>query len=362
MAALSWIGTVRGPGIESGHARFEGAHARAALYHALAEALTEPQPGIQARLLGAVITAAQVLGSAACQRATLTLAELPARDLEALRDRYASLEARPGRPLALYESLHREGRLAGQATWEVEQRYRALGLTPAHGELPDHAGVELAFLGHLAAAEAEAWRAGERRLAARLRAKQRSFLRTHAGAWLPQVGRALAAADDAFYAVVGGLLSEFLSEELTGSKHESRVGLPTLEEPDACTLCGLCVGSCPSGALRVFETEGETGLWLNPVLCVGCRRCARICPEGALSLSSEATATPGAAGVAGRSRHHLLRRSPRAACPHCGRPTVSQAELDAVFARLQADLATQRRLSLCVQCKSWSVEVFGAKA
>lgn len=329
------------------------ARARALVYEALAEALAGPVPGIERVLLDAVTDGARSLRSAACQRAALALVELPVPRLEALRQSYAHLISSPGRrPLALYESLYRQGRLMGPITWDVERLYRALGLAPLEGELPDHASLELAFLGHLAAAEAEARATEDGRLVARLRVEQQRFLRTHAGAWLPDVGVALVAiANDPFYVTVGHLLSGFLSEELSGRKRADQIGLrlPTLKDPTACTLCGLCVGSCPLGVLRVSESGTETALVLNPSQCIGCNRCANTCPQQVLSL--QACRQPGAANGAG---YQILRYSPRTLCPRCGQPTVSQAEQNAVFARLQADPVTQNRLSLCVSCKSWS--------
>jgi ferredoxin/TorA maturation chaperone TorD len=339
----------------------KAACARSAVYLALAEAMAQPVLGIEDLLRNAAQTGARVLGSIACQRAAQALAERSAPGLEVLRQGYTRLLAPqviagPGRrPVALYESLHRHGRLAGPATWDVERRYQALGLASTEGELPDHASLELAFLGHLAAAEAEAQSARDTRLAARLRAEQRQFLRIHASAWLPVVGAALAAAGDPFYVIVGRLLNEFLAEELIGRKRagQTQASLPTLKNPAACTLCGLCVGSCPLGSLHVLENDSETMLTLNPSQCVGCNRCARICPQQALSMSLRVQTRHPARAENGAG-YRILRHSPRAACPNCGEPTVSQAELEAVFARLQPDWAMQRRLSLCVACKSWS--------
>lgn len=330
--------------------------ARAMIYQALAEALAGPTPGIQESLLEAVTIGARVLDSIACQKAALTLAELPVTGPEVLGRNYTRLIANPGRrPVALYESLHRGAGLMGQVTWEIERHYRALGLAPTEGESPDHASVELAFLGHLAAAEAEARTASDGRLVARLKAEQHTFLRSHAGTWLPEVGVALATADNRFYAAVGRLLNEFLAEEVAGRKQNgrTRVRFPALKNPDACTLCGLCVGSCPLGALRVIESATETALTLNPAQCIGCNRCGRTCPEGVLHLSP-ATEPINRPGLAHGPGYRVMRQSSRLGCPDCGRPTVSQAELDAVLARLKPDPAMQQRLCLCVECKSWS--------
>jgi ferredoxin len=326
----------------------EAARSRAMIYHALAEVLAGPVPGIERLLLDAVTTGSQVLGSAACQRAARALAEFPERSFEDLRDSYIRAIARPGgRPVALYESLHRQGSLMGQITRDVERHYRALGLASAGGELPDHASVELAFLGHLSIAEIQARAAKDGRLVSRLRAEQRYFLHTHAGAWVPDVGDALAVVEDLFYAAVGHVLRGFLSEELTPRKQngQTEAQLPSLKDPAGCTLCGLCVGSCLPGALQVMESITETALALKMTQCIGCGRCVRTCPEEMLVLSF---------GAANMTGWQVIRQSPRIGCPGCGRPTVSQAELDAVFAKLQPDPSVQQRLSLCVECKSWS--------
>ncbi|UCC89870.1 MAG: molecular chaperone TorD family protein [Anaerolineales bacterium] len=359
--------TLRPQALEQTQAGESEALARAGIYYALAEALAGPVAGMDSLLRDAALAGARVLDSDACRRAASSLAELPAPDLDALLTSYARLcgpgrwgsdgptqggqapaAMGPGRrPLALYESLHRRGCLGGQPTWDVERHYRGLGLAPVGGELPDHASVELAYLGHLSSAEAEAGAAGDSQLMAQLKVAQRTFLRTHAGAWLPEVGVTLAAEGDAFYAAVGWLLSGFLEEELVGRKRNGRARghVPQLKEPAACTLCGLCVGSCQFGALRVIENATQTALTLESARCLGCDRCVRTCPEGVLHLSCEA-----GDGTA----RQALRQSPRADCPSCGRPTVSQAELEAVLSRLQPDPAIQQRLRLCVACKSWS--------
>jgi NAD-dependent dihydropyrimidine dehydrogenase PreA subunit len=348
-------------------AQTDGTRARAMVYHALAEALAGPVPGITDLLLDAVTAGVQALDSGACRKAALALAESPMPDLEALYGSYTRLFGSGGqflddppegsevqvtasagrRPVALYESLHRRGCLGGQPTWDVERHYRALGLAPVGGELPDHASVELAYLGHLASAETEAGAVGDSWLVARLQEAQRGFLRSHAGAWLPEVGLGLATAGGPFYAAVGYVLSGFLSEELSGRKRrvQAQDRLPTLKDAATCTLCGLCVGSCPTNALRIIESATETTLRLYPTQCTGCKRCVRTCPEQVLSLSL---------GAENGADCRVMRQSPRVRCPNCSRPTVSQAELAAVWARLQPDSAMRQRLCLCVECKSLS--------
>ncbi len=331
-------------------AKPEARRARALIYHTLAEALSPPEPGLSELLLEAATAGAQALGSSACRWTALDLAKLPRPDMADLRARYARLIGGPGqRPVALYESLHLHGQLAGPVTWSVERHYRALGLAPIQGELPDHASLELAFLGHLAAAEAEAGTAGDGGLAARLEAERRAFIRMHAGLWLPRLGAALAGTDDPLYSAVGHLLRGFVSEELD-SRTQARPaakGHPVLNDPAACTLCGLCTRVCALGALQVCESTTETALTMDALQCTGCNRCVRICPDDLLVLAPDTLGTP-----QNGSARRVIRRSGRAACPECGRPTVSQAEMDAVCARLQPDPITQARLRLCVECKT----------
>ena len=325
-------------------------HARSLVYHALAEALYEPEPEAELHrsLLVATPQAAQTLSSPACQKAALALASMPKAATADLRQRYVRVTRNSARrPLALYESLFREGRLMGQATIAAGECYRKAGIATDNGELPDHASVELTFLGYLTEAQADT--SGDSLLVSRLRTEERAFLRAHPGGWLPDVGRQLAAADDPFYTAVGSFLSEFLDEELTGSRtrQSKRSGLPVLAEAAECNLCGLCVGTCPLKALGVVENENETALALDVSRCVGCMRCLRGCPQGVLSESAVGQTPSNRADSV-----QILRRSARAHCPVCGAPTVSQAELDAVFAALQPDPVMERQMSLCVSCKS----------
>ncbi|MBI3958890.1 MAG: molecular chaperone TorD family protein [Chloroflexi bacterium] len=329
-------------------------HARSLVYHALAEALSEPVAELHPLLLEATTKGAQTLGSPACRKAALSLATLPAPTAAELRQRYIRVTRNSARrPLALYGSLHREGRLMGQSAAAAEDRYRALGIVPDNGELPDHASVELAFMGHLAAAQASAYIAIDSLLVSRLGVEEHTFLREHPGVWLPDVGRELAAADDPFYAVVGVLLSEFLTEKLGSAwyRQARRAGFPVLQETDVCNLCGICIGACLPGALRMVESDTETALSLDISRCVGCNRCVRICPQRVLK-QLETDVLDAQHETNGASRIRILRRSPRAQCPICGRPTVSEAELEAVFATLQPDPMLKRQMSLCVECKS----------
>lgn len=324
---------------------------RADLYDTLAQVLDDPAmlaglPG-ESLLAEAVIGGAAALGSATCRRILFALEELPPVAGQELRQRLERVTARPDhRPLAFYESLATTGQLVGPPGQEAAAIYRQWGLE-ADGDLPDAASVELAFLAFLAQEEARAEAEGAAGQVRALRNAQRGFLQGHAMHWLPQLGRALAASGDPYFALLGQLLEGFLKEEqlrlLTPRAGVSKADIPFVVSGNLCSLCGFCVQTCPTRALWIGETDAETSLLFNPARCIGCAKCLPVCPEDALHMARR----DGAAGPL------ALQRSQRAHCPRCGAPTVSQAELDAVFARLDADPHLRQRLSLCNRCKNF---------
>lgn len=56
-----------------------------------------------------------------------------------------------------------------------------------------------------------------------------------------------------------------------------------LVNPDACDLCGACVGVCPFDAVELTESR----LTIIHYRCTRCNLCVEICPVEALSLQSE---------------------------------------------------------------------------
>ena len=55
-----------------------------------------------------------------------------------------------------------------------------------------------------------------------------------------------------------------------------------LFDPATCTICGDCVGACPSGCLAL--KEGWTVPVVDAGVCVRCGTCAVTCGEDAVSL------------------------------------------------------------------------------
>jgi heterodisulfide reductase subunit A len=53
---------------------------------------------------------------------------------------------------------------------------------------------------------------------------------------------------------------------------------------DDCIGCKLCEYSCPSGAIRVLETDRGAKAHVEEVLCMGCGVCVSACPERAVEL------------------------------------------------------------------------------
>ena len=316
---------------------------RAELYLALAEVVAEP-PGWLA-LSGKewpLFACASSLATAskAAARAAEHLAQIGAEPLALRRARYEALLAAPGQPrFSLYESLQRSGRLLGSEMLAVERLYRVAGLEIAGDQLPDHASLELAFLAYLAwkaASDSEHTRQWQR--------IERHFIRKHAGRWLPEVGRAIAASGDAVYAPVGLLLAQWLEETLQRRRNKRPLPQVPRVSQAGCTFCGFCVQICPTGALQIEEDQTETALLLCASRCSGCGLCIHTCTEGAMQLVATGDGRFGAE----TDSWQMLRVSPRAACPGCGEPTVSRAELEFVTSQI----GPAPWLEYCLRCRT----------
>ncbi len=321
--------------------------AQADIYYTLAEVLVDPplwlaNAGSDWPLFEAVDRLARLTESEAARRAVAALRAIPAEDLFTRQRRYRLITASTDRPpVPLYESLHLDGTLFGPSAQAVQQVYRVAGLEPEGAELPDHASVELAFLGWLA--EKAAASPDD---AADWQALARKFIEVHAGQWLPEVGKILAFSDDPVFAPIGYLLMDWLKEAArpprpNRTKAEScNLRLPVIPDTEACTLCGFCVQVCPTQALLIKETATETGLILKPLDCISCGKCERVCEYNALVMQTT--------GETVCVEPHALRISERAACAHCGTPMVSVAELDAIAVMLGE---RPQWLDYCMECR-----------
>ena len=115
--------------------------------------------------------------------------------------------------------------------------------------------------------------------------------------------------------------------------------LPIIPNPDNCTLCGFCAQVCPTRALKVLEDRRQTILALDPAECIHCGKCEKICDFEALTMLPAPVSA---------EKSLTLRHSPLAYCQKCGRPIVSQAELDYIVSQI-GDAAWQH---LCLDCRA----------
>ena len=326
---------------------------RADLYALLAELLAEPPewmnlPGREWPLFETLTQ----LGaeSDAARRHLDRLAGLPSEGVDQRRARYAALFA-SGRPrFWLYESAARTGKILGEPTFAMAQLLQAAGLETAGAELPDHISLELAFLSYLVGQIGNL-------------SYEKQFLDQH-GAWMINLGRALAQSGDPVYAPLGHLLADWLTEQThhatrntgldlhtalrsvqgrTHLDHQTRnTFLPIIPIPNDCTLCGFCAQVCPTRALKVMQNAEGDFLSLNTADCVHCAKCERICEFHVLKMSLPAPSA---------SETLILRQSPHARCQTCGQPIASQAEMDYIVSKI-GEAAWQH---LCLDCRAYAV-------
>jgi ferredoxin len=319
------------------------AAARAELYYTLAEVLTDTPPdwmtevGSRWPLTRAAEEVAMQEDQAALASAVTPLSCVFPESLDRRTERFNDLcSGFAESPIAMHESLICDGRLAGPSMAAVGAIYQAAGLNVSGSELPDHATLELAFLGYTCEQEMT-----YRQQAIQWQQVRRRFIKRHAGRWLPSLGQELAATGDPVYGPIGNLLNVVLSEKkpIASRSTKQSAMLPVLPAEDlACTLCGFCVQVCPTRALAIRETEHITALVLSPTACIGCSRCVRTCMTNSMHLANGPVCTTA----------QVLYESPRAHCPICGEPTVSEAEIDAIAAQI----GTPGWLYYCLECRT----------
>lgn len=206
---------------------------RAELYNFLAAVFSEPpdvrwiaglRDGRLVRVLAIVAAPAEI----EALTAWATCGDLAQRHEELARA-YTRLLVVPGPGyIPPYGSVYRDGPDGPPGTWlgrptlwgpssvAVAQAYREAGLAlaPDGPQVPDHLGLELQFMHHLCACEAEALSQGEVARAAAWRARQAVFLRTHLLPWAPAFcARVDAEGIHLFYRLLARLTRAFLESE-----------------------------------------------------------------------------------------------------------------------------------------------------
>jgi ferredoxin len=73
-----------------------------------------------------------------------------------------------------------------------------------------------------------------------------------------------------------------LSQVPENHRAAASVKFPQFSASEACTACGLCAATCPTGALRLEKEDGEYQLLFNAQDCTDCGKCLSLCPAQAL--------------------------------------------------------------------------------
>jgi len=139
-----------------------------------------------------------------------------ADDLETLRVEHARLFVGPFKLFAPpYGSVYFEdGRCMGESTVDVKALYRAEGLSVVLKEPPDHICTELEFMHVLVTNGMTALQSESPDAVAASLRKQRHFLATHLGAWVPEfVSRVREHAKTHFYQDLAAATEEFVGTD-----------------------------------------------------------------------------------------------------------------------------------------------------
>jgi TorA maturation chaperone TorD/Fe-S-cluster-containing hydrogenase component 2 len=273
----------------------------------------------------------------------------------------------PGRPVVHpYESVHREGRMMGNAALQVRHFMTTEGLAAADNTPPDHVSIELAFMAYLAGCEASSWDVANRERAVCYRGRQADFLQDHLMRWLPQFcHRLLIGRPHAHYADLARRVQSFVADDLVQVRAWAAGtpdGVSSAAEPrewwtisvgPGCTLCDICVQVCRPGALQRVRQENVTILYYEAALCDGCAACQRWCPEETMHVDRVDECPAGGE----------LARSAQIGCPGCGKPYAPASMVNNVQARLGEVSETMlQRLIMCPDCKATSIRFERRKA
>ncbi|MFQ5919454.1 MAG: 4Fe-4S dicluster domain-containing protein [Thermoplasmata archaeon] len=132
-------------------------------------------------------------------------------------------------------------------------------------------------------------------------------------------------AHDSGAAMLDRFTATFTTDRITLEQPRSPVGLVTIGE--ACTACGMCAESCPTGALGTDVDGDRFALTFDHALCVACRQCLPRCPEIANRAITLRQAMDTDLLRSGRRALHeavILR------CETCGAPISSEGMMDRI--------------------------------
>lgn len=119
-----------------------------------------------------------------------------------------------------------------------------------------------------------------------------------------------------------------------------------------CTLCAVCVGLCPTGAL--FLPDSPSQLAFREEDCMQCGLCLNGCPEKAINLIPRLLASQQA-----RTRPRRVAQTRMFACTSCNKPFTTQAMIERSRALMadhpmfQGDQA--RLMEVCKDCRQGAI-------
>ncbi len=191
---------------------------RMTAFRMLSDCFFLPDPGLSEKLENLEFNMANVFESAVKFVQNMRQEFKAGVDLEPLKVDFSKLFVGPYEMSAApYGSVYlEEGRkMMGDSTLDVKNRYREAGLDTAKTfkDAPDHISAELEFMYYLIFKEIEAFSNSDTETAIGFIQKQKSFLKDHLMAWVPEFANSISEnAENPFYRNLAKVTTAFLNE------------------------------------------------------------------------------------------------------------------------------------------------------